>query len=129
MRRAALLAALALAACGRATQPPAAPALVSAPAGASGSVTPDPGVRVYRCDDGAVVQAGYPDTTTAVIDVGGHAYTLKAAAAASGVRYTGFGLQWWTKGLDQAQLARLQPGETIASAPGVACRTAGIALP
>ena len=58
-----------------------------------------------------------------MVDVGGHAYTLKAQVAASGVRYVGFGLQWWTKGLQEARLSRLKDGETIASDPGVMCRS------
>lgn len=121
MRRAALVLLLALGACER----PAAPAAMPAPESRPAAVNPDPGVRTYACDDGQTVQAGYPDRVTAVVDVGGHAYTLKAQAAASGVRYVGFGLQWWTKGLNEARLSRLKDGETIASDPGVACRSGG----
>ncbi|CAN7239903.1 MliC family protein [Phenylobacterium sp. LjRoot225] len=121
MRRAGLVLLLLLGACERpgdpaSAAPPKAPA-VAAP------VNPDPGVRTYRCDDGRSVQAGYPDRDTAVVDVDGHAYTLKAQAAASGVRYVGFGLQWWTKGMDEARLSRLKDGETVASEAGVVCRT------
>jgi hypothetical protein len=68
------------------------------------------------------VEAGYPDRDTAVVTLGGHAYTLKAAVAASGVRYVGLGLQWWTKGTSEARLSRLKPGEDVASNPGVTCR-------
>lgn len=119
MRRAALILLLALGACERPDAPAAMPATANRPA----AVNPDPGVRTYVCDDGRKVQAGYPDQLTAVVDVGGHAYTLKAQQAASGVRYTGFGLQWWSKGLQEARLSRLKDGETIASEPGVVCRS------
>lgn len=87
-------------------------------------MNPDAGVRTYACADGRTVQAGYPDRDTAVVDVGGHAYPLKAAVAADGVRYVGFGLQWWTKGMNEARLSRLKDGETVASDPGVLCRVA-----
>lgn len=117
MRRVCLLLCLALGACQRGTAPAASP-----PAIAAGPVNPDAGVRAYRCEDGRTVEAGYPDRDTAVVDVGGHAYTLKAQSAASGVRYVGFGLQWWTKGLQEGRLARLKEGETIASEAGVLCR-------
>jgi membrane-bound inhibitor of C-type lysozyme len=113
-----LLLFLALGACRR----EAAPVAASPPAVAAAPVNPDPGVRTYRCEDGRTVEAGYPDRDTAIVDVGGHAYTLKSERAASGVRYTGFGLQWWTKGPDEARLAPLKGGETIASDPGVLCR-------
>ena len=48
--------------------------------------------------------------------------TLKIAISASGARYTGDGLQWWTKGVDQGQLSPLAPGEDIATAQGVNCK-------
>jgi membrane-bound inhibitor of C-type lysozyme len=86
-------------------------------------VNADPRVRTYRCLDGTTVEAGYPDPQTAVVTVGGHAYTLKAAPAASGVRYVGFGLQWWTKGMTEARLSHLKPGEDVAGEAGVLCHT------
>lgn len=119
MRPAHLILLLALAGCERAAAPPAQAAKAPAPA----AVNPDPGVRTYACEDGRTVQAGYPDRDTAVVDVGGHAYTLKSQMAASGVRYTGFGLQWWTEGLQEARLSKLKDGETVASDPGVLCRS------
>jgi membrane-bound inhibitor of C-type lysozyme len=111
---------LALAGCERAGVPP----MSSVAPTPTAAVNPDAGVRSYACEDGRIVQAGYPDRDTAVVDVGGHAYPLKAAQAADGVRYVGFGLQWWTKGMQEARLSRLKDGETIASDPGVICRVA-----
>jgi membrane-bound inhibitor of C-type lysozyme len=119
MRQAGLVLLLLLGACER-KHPPVATAAPKAPVVAP--VNPDPGVRTLRCDDGRSVQAGYPDRETAVVEVDGHAYTLKAQTAASGVRYVGFGLQWWTKGLNEARLSRLKDGETVASEAGVVCR-------
>lgn len=115
-----LLLSLVLAGCERA---PAATMSAAKPPPAAAAVNPDPGVRTYACEDGQTVQAGYPDRDTAVVDVGGHAYTLKAQVSADGVRYVGFGLQWWTKGMQEARLSRLKDGETVASDPGVMCRT------
>ncbi len=86
------------------------------------AVNPDPGVRTYHCEDGTIVEAGYPDARSAVVKVGGRPYPLQTQPAASGVRYVGFGLQWWTRGMTEARLARLKDGETIASDTGVLCR-------
>jgi len=87
----------------------------------AGPVASPPRVTIYRCEDGRTVTAGYPDRDTAELTVGPHSYTLKIARSADGARYTGFGLQWWTKGMSDGRLAPLQPGEDVASAAGVAC--------
>jgi membrane-bound inhibitor of C-type lysozyme len=113
---------LALMACQR-------PAATQPAPGPSSAVNPDARVTTYACEDGRTVEAGYPDAQTAVVTVGGHAYTLKAAMAASGVRYVGFGLQWWTKGMRDGRLSRLKPGEDVASDPGVNCTAGGQGSP
>lgn len=123
MRNAGFVLVLALAACERGAPPANAQAAAPPKPVAAVPVNPDPGVRTYRCEDGRTVQAGYPDRNTAVVDVDGRAHPLKIAPSASGARYVGFGLQWWTKGMDEGRLSRLKDGETIASDPGVMCRT------
>lgn len=75
----------------------------------------------YACDDGRTVQASYPDTDTAVLTLDRQTHHLHVAVSASGARYAGDGLQWWTRGMHEALLAPLQPGESYASAAGVAC--------
>lgn len=90
----------------------------------SGPVAVEPHVTTYACEDGRSIKAGYPHRDTAVLSVGDHTYTLKIAPSASGARYTGFGLQWWTKGLREGRLAPLKDGEEIAGSPGVLCRAA-----
>lgn len=90
------------------------------PVEAGAAVNPDPKVTIYTCEDGRRIEAGYPDRDTAMVKVDGRPYPLKAAVAASGVRYVGYGLQWWTKG-DDARLSRLKEGEDVASDPGVQC--------
>lgn len=107
-----ILIALALAAC----HAPAAKSQGAPP----GPVNPDAGVTTYRCADGSSIVAGYPDRNTAVVTYRDHAYTLKLAPSARGARYTGYGLQWWTKGA-LASIAALKAGEEAATAPGVDC--------
>jgi membrane-bound inhibitor of C-type lysozyme len=75
----------------------------------------------YDCSDGEVVQAQYPDEKTAVLVVKARSFKLQQAVSADGVRYTGNGWQWWTKGMKDGTLAPLKTGETIASDPGVSC--------
>jgi membrane-bound inhibitor of C-type lysozyme len=87
----------------------------------------NPAVKVitYLCTDGQTVVAGYPSQGTAVLTYKDHAYTLTIARSASGARYTGYGLQWWTKGMTHGSLAVLKSGEEIASAPGLDCTAKG----
>ncbi len=116
-----LLAAVLLAPGAVGCRPTAAPeARPPAPA-AAGAVNPDPRVTLYKCPDGQAIEAGYPDSQTAVVTYKGHAYTLKTARSGSGARYTGMGLQWWTKGLRQGSIAALKPGEDVAGDPGMTC--------
>ena len=75
----------------------------------------------YTCSDGQVVQASYPDDNTAIIRLKGETHTLHIALSGSGARYIGEGWQWWTKGMHDGMLAPLAFGESIASAPGIAC--------
>ena len=75
----------------------------------------------YRCTDGRSVQASYPDADTAVLTLAGYAHRLHIALSADGARYIGDQWQWWTKGMHDAYLAPLEPGETYASASGVSC--------
>jgi membrane-bound inhibitor of C-type lysozyme len=114
---------LALAGC-HAGGPPVAPPLALA-----GAPKPDHGSGVYHCADGRTVRAEYPGTRTAVVELDGHTYTLKAQLSADGVRYAGDGLQWWTKGLDQGRLSRLGAGEEVASDPGVLCQAPSASPP
>jgi len=128
-RGTAVLAALMLSACGQgAPTTRSRPAPPSMPA-AGGPVNPDPVVTIYVCPGGERLTAGYPDPQTAVVDYRGHAYTLKIARSGSGARYTGLGLQWWTKGFEHGTLAHLKPGEDIASDPGMACEAEPVTPP
>lgn len=116
------LAVLALAACDQnkteAPRPAPTPdALTKTPAapGAEGETI------AYACADGQALKARYPDDKTAVVEYGGQTRTLTVAVSASGARYVGEGLQWWTKGMTEGRVAPLKPGEDVASGEGVAC--------
>jgi membrane-bound inhibitor of C-type lysozyme len=100
------------------------PAPPPTPPTASGPVNPDAQVTTYACVDGQRITAGYPDAQTAVVTYKDHAYTLKLAPSADGARYTGYGLQWWTRG-SHAAIAALKGGEEIASEPGLDCKAEG----
>lgn len=72
------------------------------------------------CEDGQSVRALYPDRKSVDLTIDGETHRLKITASGSGARYTGGGLQWWSKG-DEAMLAALGSGEEIAIHPGVRC--------
>jgi membrane-bound inhibitor of C-type lysozyme len=116
-----ILVALILAAC----HPPAARSEAASPPprAPQGPVNPDAGVTTYRCVDGSSIVAGYPDSKTAVVTYKDHAYTLKLAPSATGARFTGYGLQWWTKAA-HASIAALKPGGDVAVEPGLECAAA-----
>lgn len=76
--------------------------------------------KAYVCEDGRVVRASYPDRTSAQLSLDGERFQMTLARSASGARYVGPGLQWWTKG-EEGMLARLAAGEEIAADPGQRC--------
>lgn len=120
---------LGLAACNKPAEQAKAP---EAPAPAAPSPAPAPAASTpttYACDDGRSVKASYPDADTAVVELDGKTHTLKVAVSASGARYVGEGLQWWTKGMTDGQLSPLKAGEDIASAAGVNCKAPESATP
>jgi membrane-bound inhibitor of C-type lysozyme len=83
-----------------------------------------PAVRpasVLHCDNGEVVEARYAQDV-AVVRYGGREYVMHTAMSASGARYVGGGMRWWTKGLEEGTIAPLRPGESVASARPVVCR-------
>jgi membrane-bound inhibitor of C-type lysozyme len=86
------------------------------------TVPPAANATAYTCSDGRQVQAVYPDTQSAELTLDGKVRHLRLAISADGARYVGDGWQWWTKGMQQAMLAPLKPGETYASAPSAQCR-------
>lgn len=60
---------------------------------------------LYHCDSGQRIAAHYPDTERVHLLYQGQRYTLVIAISASGARYVGQGLQWWTKGQEGSLFA------------------------
>jgi len=54
----------------------------------------------YTCKSGAVVQAQYPTEDKATVKYKDKTYALNSAVSASGARYVGEGLEWWTANRD-----------------------------
>lgn len=52
----------------------------------------------YRCESGQTIAASYPTTDSATVQYKGSSYTMAIAVSASGARYVGGGMEWWTKG-------------------------------
>jgi membrane-bound inhibitor of C-type lysozyme len=105
------LAALALAACSPEAETPPAPVTPSPlPVG-----TPAPAVS-YACESGQSATVVFPDTATALLTYKGRSYTLRIVQSASGARYVGSGLEWWSAargGSENATLSRLGPNEDV----------------
>ncbi len=76
----------------------------------------------FECDDGTEATVRYPDGRSALLAFDGRNLVLSIAPSADGVRYTGEGWQWWTKGMSEASLTPLAPGEAIARSAGASCR-------
>ena len=90
-------------------EPSAAPSPGAAVAASTGSVT-------YACESGQAVTATYPNADSAQIAYGGRTYATRSVQSASGARYIGDGVEWWTasrNGQEGATLSRLGPdGQT-----------------
>ena len=73
----------------------------------------------YACENGEAITVTYPDTATALLIYKGQSYTLRTVQSASGARYTGSGLEWWSatrEGTESAMLSRLGPNEDVSVA-------------
>ncbi|WP_374273863.1 DUF4232 domain-containing protein [Brevundimonas sp.] len=94
---------LALAGCEREAPAPAPPPPEPTP-----GPTPTGGAPVsYSCEGGQTVIARYPDANTAVVTWEGRDATLTIAPSASGARYVGGGLEWWTASRDGQETGML----------------------
>lgn len=76
----------------------------------------------YLCQSGERIVASYPDTDTAVIEYRGQVRRLHIAISASGARYVGGAVEWWTKGTGRGASGTLfrhggddMTGETLES--------------
>ena len=103
----------ALAACEREVAEPASPPPV-APVAVPSTV---PAIA-FTCQSGETVSVQYPDAATANVAYQGRTSTLRLVEAASGARYSGSGLQWWTATRDGIETGTL--GRVSATDGGVA---------
>lgn len=55
-------------------------------------------VYSYRCESGETIAAIYHSADLATIQYKGSSYNMQIAVSASGTRYVGGELEWWTKG-------------------------------
>lgn len=105
--------ALTVAACSPEAESPPAPL---PPAPVAAPVTPPVS---YACESGQPISVTYPDTSTAQLTYKGQTYDLRTAPSASGARYVGGGIDWWTAtrdGIESATLSRLGPNEDVGTA-------------
>lgn len=114
--RAALgLATVAAAGCSAASAPGAAPVAGGAWIG-------------YRCESGRALDASYPTDSSAFVRYAGTTREMRVAVSASGARYTGDGLEWWTRGTgpgSTGRLSRFAGDETTASDVLESCTVPG----
>lgn len=105
------ISALAAAACSPGAETPPAPVTPSPVPVAN----PAPPVS-YACESGQAVAVAYPDAATALLTYRTRSYTLRIIQSASGARYAGSGLEWWSaarNGSENATLSRLGPDEDV----------------
>jgi membrane-bound inhibitor of C-type lysozyme len=95
-------------------------ASAATPAVAEASTTAPARTVTYNCGNGRTLEASYAGDKATIV-WGGERHVLTIATSGSGARYTGDGLQWWTKGQRDATLSKLGIGELVASDVGIAC--------
>lgn len=103
---------LAVAACSQ-EAPPAPTSPVEAPPAQTAAAVG------YACESGKTIAVTYPDTETARVSYDGRDYVLSSAVSASGARYAGQGLEWWTasrNGQESGTLSRLGPNDQAGGA-------------
>lgn len=79
----------------------------------------------YRCESGEVIAVSYAGQDAARVRYQDRAYRMGIAISGSGARYTGEGLEWWTRGSGPGSTGRLSrlkpdgsPGGTIEDCSG-----------
>lgn len=55
-------------------------------------------MQQYQCESGETIAAAYPDSDSATVEYQDNRTDMQIAVSASGARYVGGGLEWWTKG-------------------------------
>lgn len=107
--------ALSAAACSREEAP--VEAVDDVPVAEQPEAPPAPEVS-YACESGRALSVRYIDSASAEVTYEGQTYTLNIARSASGARYAGQELEWWTAARgdqETATLSRLGPNEEVGS--------------
>jgi len=108
-----IAAVLLLAACDRSPEAPVQPPVEpSAPVLTAAAVA-------YECESGKTVAVQYPDLQSAVVTYDGDVYQTRSVEAATGARYSGSGVQWWTtsrNGIETGTLGRVSAADGGVSA-------------
>lgn len=74
------------------------PYLVVVLAGCSQSSDPAVTRVAYQCESGRVVHVSHPSDSSAIVEYQGRTVQMTNAISASGARYVGEDLEWWSKG-------------------------------
>ena len=118
----AIAALTAAAACSQ--QTPEQPTAPAEPQPAPASTAPSVG---YACESGATLQVQYADSDSAQLTYQNQTYALRSVQSASGARYIGAGMEWWTAsrdGQESGTLSRLGPDGTTGVAVLERCSAA-----
>jgi len=59
---------------------------------------PPVAMHLYQCESMRTVRVSYPTEHTATLEYEGQVLQMQIAVSASGARYAGGGLEWWSKG-------------------------------
>lgn len=76
------------------------------------TVSPSLITHHYQCESGETIVATYPTHHTARIQYQENNYPMDIAVSASGARYVGHKLEWWTKGSDKGSEGTLLQRKT-----------------
>lgn len=87
----------------------------------TGEPATEPVTVTYACADGSSLTATYSGDE-ATVEHGGQTYAMTTQISASGARYVGDGLQWWTRGDGEGTVTPMPEGGTDpAQGEGVIC--------
>lgn len=87
----------------------------------TGEPLTEPATVTYACADGSSLTAVY-EGDAATVEYAGRTHAMTTRISASGARYVGDGLQWWTRGDGEGVVTPMPEGGTDpAQGEGVTC--------
>jgi membrane-bound inhibitor of C-type lysozyme len=78
---------------------------------------PPVATQLYQCESKRRVRVSYPSEHSATVEYEGQVLQMRIAVSASATRYTGGGLEWWSKGSglgSKGSLLRHESGDDAA---------------